>query len=199
MKSPFTKKTDATNSKHPTAPDVDTMLEDEIDELLDDSQDQSNTISNAEDMDENPDDSTTTALLQRIAQLESQLSEAENARVRALADYQNLQRRSQADRASWIKLANQELIVSLIEPLEHLQLAADQIKDKGLSMVVGQLFERLSQQGLKKIEALHKPFDEHTMEAVEGSQPDGKKVVRIVSNGYTLNGVLIQPAKVTVG
>ena len=180
-----------------TVPDLDTQLDDEIDELLDDAQDQTTTIANAQDTEENGEE-TTTALLQRIAQLESQLSEAENARMRALADYQNLQRRSQADRASWVKLANQELVVLLIEPLEHLRLAAEQIKDKGLSMVVEHLFERLEQQGLKKIEALHKPFDEHTMEAVEGSQPNGKKVVRIVSNGYTLNGVLIQPAKVTV-
>lgn len=135
----------------------------------------------------------------RIANLEGQLAQAEDDRLRALADYQNVQRRVQSERAAWSKLATRELIESLLEPLEHLRMASEQVNDAGLNMVIKQLFARLSEHGLEQVEALGKPFDEATMEAVEGSTPEGKKVIQVISNGFLLNGVLIQPAKVKVG
>lgn len=161
-----------------------TKMDDEIDALLDDAATETST-------------STNDAAV--IATLQAQLQEAENARLRALADYQNLQRRTQADKAAWSKLATQDLIMSIVEPLEHLQLAADQLNDAGLTMVVKQLFDRLSDHGLQKIDALGKSFNPETMEAIEGSHPEGKKVSAVVRGGYTLNGILILPAKVKVG
>ncbi len=172
------------------------MRDDEIDDLIDDVEDESSTIDAAEEEIMVEDKSST--LQNRVAILETTLQQADQARLRALADYQNLQRRSLADRANWSKLATQDLLLSILDPLEHLRLAAEQLNDPGLTMVVKQLFDRLQDQGFKKIDALGKPFDAETMEAIEGSKPEGKKVAVVVRNGYTLNGFLIQPAKVTI-
>ena len=175
------------NTKPPSAVDEETLREDEIDELSDDLGDDLT--------DESPDAGE--AQLQ-IADLTVRLQEAENARLRALADYQNLQRRSQADRANWSKLATQDVMASLLVPLEHLLMASQQLRDPGLAMVVTQLFDQLAEHGLKKIDVLGKSFNAETMEAIAGSNPTGKKVSAVMQNGYTLNGVLIQPAKVTI-
>lgn len=193
MKTPFT--------KNPGIVDEETVRDDEIDELSGDHEDETTTIETADEdsaVDEPTGEASSTEAEQQIGVLQTQLQEATDARIRALADYQNLQRRSQADRAAWSKLATQGLLSSLLEPLEHLQLAAKQLNDPGLSMVVKQLFAQLEEHGLKKIDALGKSFDVDQMEAIAGSDPEGKKVTAVVREGYTLNGVLIQPAKVQI-
>lgn len=177
MKTPFSKKTTPAD----TVIDTETLREDQIDALIDER-----------------DPEAFDAHSEQVLELEQQLHASEDARLRALADYQNLQRRSQSDRAAWSKLATQAMVASILEPLEHLQMAATQLADPGLTMVVKQLFERLAEQGLEKIEVVGQPFNPETMEAIAGSHPQGKKVSSVVQNGYTLNGVLIQPAKVKV-
>lgn len=154
--------------------DDETLANDVIDELTDDG-----------------DDSLMT-------DLQVKLEEAETARLRSLADYQNLVRRTQMEKASWSKLATQDFVTSIIEPLEHLQMASEQLGDSGLKMVVKQLFDRLSDNGLEVIDPLGKAFDAEKMEAIAGSNPEGKKVSVVVSRGYQLNGVLLVPAKVKV-
>lgn len=114
---------------------------------------------------------------------------------RALADYQNLVRRQQDDRQKFARLANLDFISSLLEPLDHLQLASAQLKDKGLEMVVGQLTEKLKSQGLESINPLGQAFDVATMEAVD-IQGEGKTVGSVIKPGWKLYDQVIQHAKV---
>lgn len=130
-----------------------------------------------------------------IEEIQSKLAQAEEREKRVLADYQNLIRRTQEERGKLIQMANRELVEALVVPLEHLQLAAAQLKDQGLEMALGQLTRTLSEFGLEEIEALGKEFDVATMEAAEGSG-SGKKVKTVVRKGYRLNGTVIQHAKV---
>lgn len=131
------------------------------------------------------------------SQLQEKLVEAEAKYQRALADYQNLVRRTQADSLKRVKLATKDFASELIEPLNHLGLAAEQLSDPGLNMVVVQLWEALGRQGLEKIECIGKPFDAETMEAVERTK-HGEVVVKVLSPGYRLNGEIIQFAKVVL-
>lgn len=130
-----------------------------------------------------------------LAELRTRLSEAQAKEMRALADYQNLIRRTQEDRAKLIQMANRDVLEALLQPLEHLEMAAVQSQDKGVMMVLDQLKKTLAQFGLEEIEVLGKEFDVATMEAVEGSE-QGKKVSKIIRKGYTLNGSVLQHAKV---
>jgi len=134
--------------------------------------------------------------------LASQLKSAQETILRAQADYQNLLRRTQEDRIKTAKLANLEIVLSLLEPLDNLELAAKQIKDPGLDMVVIQFNNLLSQFGVEKIKAEGEKFDVNTMEVVENldqSKPDIELVVKQVrKSGYLLNGQVIRHAKVVV-
>lgn len=135
---------------------------------------------------------------EEIESLKAQLAQAKEKEARAMADYQNLVRRSQQERIQLFKTASKDFVEGILQPLEYLSLAAEQLNDKGLNMVLAQLWNALKQQGLEEIEVLNKPFDIQKMEAVD-TEGAGKQVVKIVRKGYTLNGEVIQFAKVVLG
>lgn len=141
---------------------------------------------------------------QELVELQEKLTAAQESERRARADYQNLVRRTQEERTMLIKLATKSFVSDLLQPLSHLTLAANQIKDKGLDMVISQLWQALEQQGLKEINPLNQSFDLHTMDAVdkEGDvdiDDEDTVVVKVVKSGYSLNGEVIEHAKVVVG
>lgn len=135
--------------------------------------------------------------LQTYRAQETSVAQYREQAGRALADYQNLVRRQQDDRQKFAKLAAMDFVTTILEPLDHLQMAAKQLNDSGLSMVVGQLLERLREQGVEMINPVGEAFDVETMEAVE-SKGKGKKVVAVVKPGWKLRDVVIQHAKVSV-
>ncbi len=141
-------------------------------------------------------------LSEKIETLEAQLTQAKNNELRALADYSNLQRRSREDHSHVVKVATQSLVSDLLEPLEHLAMTAEQMKNSILDMVLTQLWAVLNEHGLEEIKVLDKPFDLETMEVVDlvdGATEQDGKVVKIVKRGYILNGKVLQHAKVVMG
>jgi molecular chaperone GrpE len=138
-----------------------------------------------------------------LEHLQTSLLQAQESERRAIADYHNLMRRTQEERVKMVKLAGREIIEGLLQPLEHLYLAKEQLKDKGLDMVYQQFQQALRSEGVEEIECLGKEFDPHTMEVVgkesvkESKQID--KVVKIAQRGYRLNGEVIRHVKVVVG
>jgi molecular chaperone GrpE len=133
----------------------------------------------------------------KIQELQLLLNASLEREKRILADYQNLQRRFQEEKLTFIKMANKNLCQALLQPLEHLSLAAANIKNQGLDMVIEQFWKELHDFGLTEIEVLGKKFDLKTMEAM-GKKGDGEKVVEVVRKGYMLNGEVIQHAGVVL-
>jgi molecular chaperone GrpE len=133
-----------------------------------------------------------------LAAVRQQLSDAQEQVLRAQADYQNLVRRQQDERQRLVALATHDLMSSLLQPLEHLELAAHQLNDPGLNMVIARLHQSLQEQGLEPIDPVDQPFDHTIMEAIEGSQENGTKVIKVHSKGYKLNGHVIKHAQVVV-
>jgi molecular chaperone GrpE len=117
---------------------------------------------------------------------------------RALADYQNLVRRQKETQADIVTYARIEIFESLLQPLEHLSLAAKSLNDQGLNLVVNQFWQTLSAQGLNEFRPDGEKFDAQTMEVIE-KNGDGDTVSATLSPGYRLNGQVIKVAKVRVG
>lgn len=134
-------------------------------------------------------------LSEQLVTTSNQLVEAKRREQLALADYQNLVRRTNEERGRVARLAARNFVDGMLQPLSHLTLASQQLNDAGLTMVITQLWQSLEENGLKKIDALGKEFDVHTMEAVEKGE-HGQKVLKIVRDGYVLNDEVIQHAKV---
>jgi molecular chaperone GrpE len=137
-------------------------------------------------------------LQELIVGLKEELETAQDKEQRALADYQNLIRRTQEERGRLVKLATLELVESLLLPLEHLNLALTQTEDTGLQLVAGELLQALHENGLEELDVMGKEFDVEQMEVVERSGK-GQKVTGVAKPGYRLNGEIIQHAKVVVG
>ncbi len=134
---------------------------------------------------------------EEIAHLQQLLTESLEREKRVLADYQNLVKRNQEERVKFLQLANKGLIETLLSPLEHLSMAAEQIDDQGLNMVIRDFWQVLDEAGLEEIYPKGKKFDLETMEVVD-KEGEGEKVVKVVKRGYLLNGQVIQHAKVIV-
>ena len=118
--------------------------------------------------------------------------------VHALADYQNLLRRQKEDQEKMAQVAKSVIFSSLLQPLNHLSLAAQALNDQGLNMVIDQFWQVLHEQGLKEISPLNQEFNPNTMEAIERTG-DGNCVTQVLSPGYALGEQVLQVAKVRVG
>ncbi len=132
---------------------------------------------------------------QKIQELQLLLAASLEREKRALADYQNLQRRSQEERRVLIRMANKDLCQALLQPLEHLSLAAKNIQDRGLDMVIEQFWKELANFSLQEIPVLGQKFDLQTMEVVD-KKDKGEKVIEVVRKGYQLHDEVIQHAQV---
>lgn len=138
-------------------------------------------------------------LIQEIEALQKKLEAADLDRKRALADYLNLQRRTQENQEKFVKLACATLVERLLEPLDHLEMTAVHINDTTLNTVMKQFQQALQLEGVEEIRAQGKPFDSKMMEAVESVDGEKDIVVRVRRKGYTLNGMMLRPAFVEVG
>ena len=126
-----------------------------------------------------------------------QIEELTNNWKRALADYQNLEKRYEKEKSDFVQFANANLILRLLITLVHLEKAAEIFKDDGVNLIVNEFKKVLLDEGLGEIECLGKDFDPNLMEVVDlvkGGQKD--KIAEVISKGYLLKGKLLLPAKV---
>jgi molecular chaperone GrpE len=130
---------------------------------------------------------------------DSKILELENNYKRALADYQNQERRHKDLEIQMVKNASGKIIEKLLTILDSLELAQSHLKDKGLQMVIDQINTLLQSEGLQQITTDGQDFDPYTMDCTEIVEGTKDKVVETVSKGYTLYEKVLRPAKVKVG
>lgn len=119
---------------------------------------------------------------------------------RALADYQNLVKRIDADKKDFVKFATANIISKLLPSLDILELAASHSQDQGVKMAVKQFKDVLSCEGLQEISPKAGDLYDHEihecLETLPG-EPDNT-IAEIVTKGYKINDYVIRPAKVKV-
>ena len=128
-----------------------------------------------------------------------ELKNLENQLKRALADYQNLEKRIAEEKSSWIKAANKDLLLKLLPGLDSLILAEKHTQDEGVKLSIKHFLDILELDGVKKIETVGKDFDPNFMEAVSTTQGEDGKIIEEVRTGYTLFDQVLRPAQVVVG
>lgn len=133
----------------------------------------------------------------------SKLDSFENKYQMALADYQNLLKKTAADKTEFAKYAISDLLEDIIPIYDHLKMSLQGLPAEeensawviGVKYVLKQFKDSLASRGVEEIKTVGEKFDHHTMEALEG---EGELVVKEVMPGYKLNGRLIRAAKVVV-
>ncbi len=127
--------------------------------------------------------------------------ELKNQLARALADYDNLQKRVIAEREEIIKISNLKLAVKMLSVCDMLEEAQKHLKDSGIAMTLKEFENIFSEEGITKIPVEKgSEFDENLHEAVE--IVDGEKsgtIADVVMTGWKYaDGKIIRPVKVKV-
>lgn len=126
---------------------------------------------------------------------------------RAMADYQNLQRRVAEERTSIGQFATQMLVSDLVPALDHLDLAINTAPEdehksswfQAATMSVKQIKDVLAKAGVTEINPENEVFDPNHHEAVDvvdGDEDD--KITKVHAKGYAMHGKVIRPARVQV-
>ena len=134
--------------------------------------------------------------------LQKKYDELEHKYKRALADYQNLLKRTAQEKVEFVKYANEDLIQAIIPVYDNLKMSLAHVDEtvqngwlEGIKHVIRQFKDVLESMGVEEIKTIGEKFDHNTMEAIEGK---GDKVVKELRPGYKLNGKVIIAAKVIV-
>lgn len=135
----------------------------------------------------------------QIKQLETRIQELENNWKRAVADYRNLERRTQEEQIAFAAFANQVLMRELLPVLDALEAADEHLKDDGLGLAVKKMKDVLKDFNVTEIEVKEKLFDAGTMEAVEMVPGEENKVLAVTQKGYMISDRVLRPARVKVG
>jgi molecular chaperone GrpE len=135
----------------------------------------------------------------KITELETGNLELENNWKRALADYQNLQKRTAEERTSFLSFANSTVIRKLLPILDNLEMTQKHLEDAGVQMIIKEFVQALHEEGVVEVETEGKDFDPLVMEAVEMVEGPENKVVNVIQKGYFLKEKLLRPARVNVG
>ncbi len=126
-----------------------------------------------------------------------------NQLARALADYDNLRKRTDEEKIIWIKFATQKFIANLLPILDILEATLAHTKDQGLAIGISQFKDLLKQEGLEEIRPkVGEVFDENLHEVIEtilGKDDEEGKISEVILPGWRfIGGQVVRHAKVKV-
>ena len=145
----------------------------------------------------------------RIKELAKALEDTKRRYLTALADYQNLQKRTAKEKAESRDRGVYDFLKKLLPVMDTLdkvmEICSKSEIDKkvmdGLEMFSIQFSDMLAKEGLKEIEAMGKKFDPNCQEAMMNqSVPDKEddEVIQVFEKGYTFKEQVLRCAKVVV-
>lgn len=157
--------------------------------------------------DEAPTDMTSAA----VAEMTRERDEALARWQRALADFQNLRRRTQSDIDSALRRSQQSLLEGLLLSIDQLELALAAPRSgqttaqliRGVEMTRAELLRTLAAAGVQPMATL-KPgdsFDPALHQAVAGlvtSEREPGTIIEVVRLGYSWGDIVLRPAQVIV-
>lgn len=119
--------------------------------------------------------------------------------IRAMADYQNLEKRS-LEQVQDARLFAAEIVISRLLPVvDTFDKVSEHIKDAGFDLAYKQLLSVFKEQGVERIVAVGKPFNPHEMECIEVVEGENDIIVEETLPGYIFRGKVLRVAQVKVG
>lgn len=159
------------------------------------------------------DDAGTASADDRLVALETELAEAKDRLLRALAETENTRRRAQREREDSQKFAVTGFARDLLSPVDNLRRALDSLPEAevtdpkvrslldGVAATERELLAALERHGVRRIDPKGEKFDHNLHQAIfeaeNSGQPAGT-VVEVLQSGYVLHDRLLRPAMVGV-
>ncbi len=171
-------------------------------------------ITNKQEESLSEDDSTsgTSQESDKIKELEAQIAEIKDQALRAMADTENMRKRTERERGDMQKYAITSFAKDLLSVSDNLRRALETVPENSTeendvlnNLVVGieaterELLKVFEQKGITKIkpvgEKFNPNFHEVMFEAPSSEYPEGI-ITQVIESGYILNDRLLRPARV---
>jgi molecular chaperone GrpE len=143
-----------------------------------------------------------------MAGLQADLDRFRDLALRSQADFENYKKRAAREKEEAIKYANSAFLERLVTIIDNFELGLEAAKGEGeqspiysgMTLVLKQLNDLLSENGLQPIEAEGKRFDPNLHEAIahEPSEFPEQTVIRQTRRAYRFKDRLLRPARVVV-
>jgi molecular chaperone GrpE len=154
-------------------------------------------------------DETSEEFQKTLEEKEESLKELNNKYLYLQADFENFKKIKTKEKQDLLKFGNEVLIKELIPVIDNLERAIDHAGKSedakgivdGVQITLNEFLKVLERSGVERIDAMGKKFDPNFHEALfqeerEDVEPD--MVTSEVQKGYTLNGRLLRPTRVSV-
>lgn len=136
----------------------------------------------------------------RIEELQEQLA-------RCMADLQNFKRRSEEEKASFVKWANAEMLKNILPLLDNLDRSVthlpEELKEnewtKGMLQIHEDLIKTFEKLGIKKIKTVGEKLNPNLHEAMLTGPGEKDVITDEFEPGYIMNEEVLKVAKVKVG
>jgi molecular chaperone GrpE len=150
-----------------------------------------------------------TQLREKLAEKSDSCKRLEEEYLRALADFDNLRKRTQRDSEVSRRYALEALVLDLLPVLDNFDRAVQTAGDgasaeslkKGMDLIRRQLCEALSKHGVSEYSCVGSQFDPRRADAISFIHTDEHKpgtVVSEVCKGYSCGERVLRPARVVV-
>ena len=171
-----------------------------------------NNEENKENSNEESSNDEVSELKKKVEELQEEASDMKNKYMYAMAEAENIRKRTAKEKTDAIKRANKGLLLSLLTFMDNFERAlkaGEQDSNvqgseyyKGIELIHKQFIDFMHDNGVTEIESLGEEFDPNVHEAltmIEVPDIDKEKVVEVYAKGYKLNDELLRTAKVVVG
>jgi molecular chaperone GrpE len=166
---------------------------------------------NDENAGEDPADDSSSCRNEKDPLWEEKYVALNDSYLRLMAEYDNYRKRTIREKAELIRSGGAAVLENLLPVIDDFERALGTLQStedlpsaiEGVKLIYSKFISYLSQQGVKAIEAIGKPFDTEQFEAiatVPATEEDLKgKVIDCIQTGYMLYDKVLRHAKVVVG
>lgn len=121
--------------------------------------------------------------------------------ARALADYDNLRKRTELAEQVWVKFAGERILISLLPVLDNLEAVERHLKDQGLAIAISEFKKVFFKEGLREISPKKGDLFNHELHEAVEVEDGGEKdtIADVILSGWKFEeGKVIRYAKVKV-
>jgi len=145
-----------------------------------------------------------------LAACRKEVEEYKDKYLRAHADFDNMKKRLEKDKATAVAFANESFatdLLSVIDTFENAlftieQIEGDEAVDKikeGMALTYEQLLKVLKKHGVEEIanEGVFDPHVHQVVQQVESDAHDKNEIVQVLQKGYKLKDRVLRPSMVS--
>ena len=144
------------------------------------------------------------SLRDALAQAQADVEAQKDRALRAVAEAENVRKRSERAIENAHKYALDRFVADLLPAVDSFERAAEAAGEadaEGIRLSLKLLVEAMQRQGIAVVDPIGAPFDPNLHEAmtmIESPAAEPGSVVEVFQKGYTVNGRLTRPARVIV-